>query len=104
MDFSMTDFYVLAILEGVIAIQYKILDADVFSVYKEIVSFIYLHIVQFHIPAIPECFQSIGQLYIFEFDSVLSRNIFGASTNVSFIFRFLEYQSAARAPSVKRQF
>ena len=26
--------------------------------------------VQFHIPAIPECFQSIGQLYIFEFDSV----------------------------------
>ena len=70
MEFSMTDFYVLAILEGVIAIQYKILDADVFSVYKEIVSFIYLHIVQFHIPAIPECFQSIGQLYIFEFDSV----------------------------------
>ena len=70
MDFSMADFYVLAILEGVIAIQYKILDADVFSMYKEIVSFIYLHIVQFYIPAIPECFQSIRQLYIFEFDSV----------------------------------
>ena len=34
MDFSMADFYVLAILEGVIAIQYKILDADVFPMYK----------------------------------------------------------------------
>ena len=40
---------------------------DILAMYKKIISFVYLHVLQIYITAIPKCFQSVGQLYIFEF-------------------------------------
>lgn len=70
MDDSVPYFNVLAVLERVIAVLRIILDADVLAVHEEVVGIVDLHVLEFHIAAVPESFLRVGDLDVLQPDAV----------------------------------
>ncbi len=70
MNFSITDLYVAAILEGIVALLMPVFDADVVGMHEKIVGVCHFDITDIDIGAMPESLFSVRDVYIAQNNAV----------------------------------